>query len=120
MKRNGAEVRLDRKAAECRADFERSFAQDNFVLKADQCLSNLVSGRQPLDGEREQDDVIALFNLHILRLHRQLGRMLQVTRTIRWALAGPEWNTRLCPTIRLLVLRLATAPACRAVYMLGL
>ena len=94
MKRNGAELRLNRKAAECRAEFERSSARDDVVLKADQRLLDLVSGRQPLDGDREQDEGIAPFNLHLLRLNRQLGRMLQVTWTIRWALAGAEWNTR--------------------------
>ena len=86
-KKCGAACSLNREAAECRAEFERSFAQDNTVLDAEQRLPILMRKSWVLNGKHQQDDSIALLDLHFLRLHRQLRRMLQVARTTRGAFA---------------------------------
>ncbi|WP_425619137.1 hypothetical protein NA78x_002872 [Anatilimnocola sp. NA78] len=62
------------------------------MLDAEERLPILMRGSRVLNGQRQEDDSIALLNFYFLRLYRQLGRMLQVARAICRAFAGSEWN----------------------------
>ncbi|QDU26695.1 hypothetical protein ETAA8_17760 [Anatilimnocola aggregata] len=85
-------LRLNRKAAESRTEFERGFAQDYIVLKADQGLSYLVCDRWPMFRVNVQNDWIAPLNSSFLRLQRDLWYMLQMAGATWWAFARCEWN----------------------------